>query len=177
MFPAYFLLISCGSKKVTPEIFLIPSGYRGEVKVIFGEPCGNKESFDGKKRLYIVPESGILISQFKQEFGIINQEYYYVDANGQRTLIPKMMLSDFNEETTTTINEHEPPRNQVGIFQWGNTGNTQLEGDKRYMYYQFYVGTYLEVRDSFSTLYSGTGTYEHTFDSLESVQIKSCRGN
>lgn len=173
-------IISCGSKKVTPEIFLIPFNYHGTVKVIFNESCGQKETFDGKKRMYIIPENGILITQFKQEFGIINQEYYYVDAKGSRTLIPKMMLQDFNEATTTERNEHEPSRNQVAIFQWGNTGTAQLTGEKKYDFYMFHVGTYTEVRDSFTTLFEGEGgygyNYEHRFDSVEHVQIKACRG-
>lgn len=169
------LLMSCGPKKVTPEIFLIPSGYRGTVNVIFNEPCGQKESKEGKKRLYIVPENGILITQFKMELGIINEEFYYIDAKGGRTSIPKMMLSDFNEETTTKRNENEPPRDQVGVFQWGNTGMSQWEGEQEYNYYSFYIGTYTEVRDSFSTLYGSTSKYEHVFDSLTHAQINLCR--
>ena len=177
---AFLTIISCGHKKVTPEIFLIPSDYHGTVKVIFNQSCGQKETFDGKKRTYIIPENGILISQFKQEFGIINQEYYYVDAKGGQTLIPKMMLSDFNEATTTERNEHEPSRSQVGVFQWGNTGTIQPIGEEKYDFYMFYVGTYTEVRDSFSNLYLSDGEHEHAyenrFDSLEDLQMKACRG-
>ncbi len=170
-----FLLASCGSKKVTPEIFLIPSGYRGTVKVVFNEPCGSKESLEGNKRLYIIPENGVLITQFKQELGIINQEYYYIDAKGGRQLIPKMMLQDFNEETTTKINEHEPSRDQVGIFQWGTTGEMQTQGEEKFSFYIFQVGTYTEVRDSFTTLFQGDGIYEHKFDSISNVMVRLCR--
>jgi len=160
---------------MTPEIFLIPSGYCGTVKVVFEEPCGQKETLEDKKRIYIIPENGILISQFKQEFGILNQEYYYVDAKGERTLIPKMMLQDFNEATTTKRNENEPPRDQVGIFEWGSTGASEMEGRVKVSYYIFHVGTYTEVRDSFTTLFQGNGKYEHAFDSTSQSEVNLCR--
>lgn len=171
---------SCGPKKVTPEIFLIPSDYHGAVKIIFGQACGKQETKENGKRVYIIPENGILISKFKQELGIINQEYYYLDAKGGRTLIPQMNLADFNEATTTTKNPNEPLRNQLGIF-GGGTGIMELEGGEKYEFFTFYVGTYTEVRDSFSTMFDGEGghgyQYEHMFDSLERLQIKACIGS
>lgn len=171
---------SCGGpKKVTPEIFLIPSDYHGMVKIIFGQACGEQESKEDKKRVYVIPENGILISKFKQELGIINQEYYFIDAKGGRTLIPQMDLADFNEKTSTQKNPNEPSRNQVGIFD-GGTGIVQNEGEEKYEFFTFYVGTYTEVRDSFSTMFESEGghgsLYEHMFDSLERVQVKGCRG-
>jgi hypothetical protein len=170
-----WIFISCGSKKVTPEIFLIPTGYRGGIHIVMNESCGRAPSMEEKKRVYIIPENGILISSFKMESGIIDCEFYYIDAKGNRALIPKMMMSDFNEETTTKRNENEPPRDQVGIFQWGNTGNAQYENEKEFVFYSFYVGTYTEVRDSFSTMFQGDGKYEHMFDSLTYAQLKLCR--
>lgn len=160
---------------VTPEIFLIPAGFHGKVRVIFDKPCGLTELMEGKKRIYTIPNSGILITQFKSEFGIINQEYYYVDANGNRTLIPKMMLQDFNEATTTEPNANEPSRDEIGIFEWGTTFNVQREGMEPYEGYEFYVGTYTEVRDSFSTLFGNGDKYSSYFDSVEVGIVKSCK--
>ena len=165
-----FILISCGSKKVTPEIFLIPSGYRGQVKVIFNEPCGQKEAYEGKKRLYIIPESGVLITQFKQELGIINQEFYYVDAKGNRTPIPEMEMADFNQDDSTKHFPNEPPRDKLGMF-FGFTGGSESTGEKKYEFYGIYVGSFTEVMYSWMGNYS----YEHAHDSLEFLQVKNCR--
>lgn len=162
-------------KKVTPEVILIPAGYHGKVRIIFDKPCGSPESFENKSRVYIIPESGVLITKFKAEYGIINQEYYYTDVKGSRTRIPKMMLQDFSEETSTKRNDNEPSRDQIGIFQWGVTFKTEREGLDPYEGYEFFVGTYTEVRDSFSTLYGNGAYYESYYDSLELNLMKNCK--
>lgn len=164
------ILISCGPKKVTPEIFLIPSGYRGQIKVIFNEPCGEKEVYDGKKRVYIIPENGVLITQFKQEMGIIDQEFYYIDAKGGRTPIPEMEMADFNQDDSTKKFSNEPPRDKLGAF-FVFTGIADNETSNEFEYTGCYIGSFTEVRYQWMDNYA----YEHSTDSIQRAQLNLCR--
>src|SRR5699024_6655276 len=80
-------IISFASSYLTrpeKELYLIPEGYVGKVVVFFNQADGEKHEYENDRRVYRIPETGILFTQLKDEQGIINQEYYYVSPNGQR---------------------------------------------------------------------------------------------
>ena len=158
------------SAKVEPETFLIPQDYRGKVHILFNEPCGDEAEYENKRRLHRIPDGGILTTTLKDEYGIIDQEYYLVDENGIRTPLSKMDVRDYNEEWTTTKNLNEPSRNKLGVFHTGRVGNGEHFNEGKYYYQEFYVGTYQQLKDSFDH------KYEKKFDSLEYEILKKCRG-
>ncbi len=85
----FFLILAIiGCFKIkTPVIYLIPYGYQGKILVIYGQERGRKEEFDGKRRLYRIDTSGILITNFKSEDGILDEVYYYLKPDGSRERI------------------------------------------------------------------------------------------
>jgi hypothetical protein len=69
------------------EVHLIPSGYRGPVIVIFNDSAGAAKEYENRARLYRIPPSGILRTQFGPNDGWRRADYYYLDVHGYRTRI------------------------------------------------------------------------------------------
>lgn len=80
------------------ETFLIPSGFEGRINVVFNQPNANPISLENDRRIYNIPADGILITSSKLETGILDQEYYYVDNNGNKT---KIDITELNKELGT----------------------------------------------------------------------------
>ena len=132
----------------TPETYLIPNGYRGQVYVIFNQKDGQEKEFEGRRRIYKIPTTGVLFTQFKDEQGWINQDYYYVTSSGQRKKLGVLDTRDFNEEWTTVKNPKEPPRDSLAVFNPGSVGgfgNSSSDTNNK-VFLQLKVGTYNDVK-------------------------------
>ncbi|MFJ7637895.1 DUF6843 domain-containing protein [Peribacillus sp. NPDC097225] len=74
-------------EEYTNQSYLIPKGYEGEVRVVYnvkGAPTPEKsEDFD----VYRINEEGYILSPLPESEGIINDQYYYVDAEGNKEKI------------------------------------------------------------------------------------------
>ena len=86
---------------MTPETFLVPKNFRGQITLIYNEPCGQTiQQVDGRL-IYRIPQNGVMILTNEFETGIIDQEYYFVDDNWNKIgKIPELIQQDFNEEYT-----------------------------------------------------------------------------
>ena len=120
--PLIYVAISFYNSFATSETYLIPDNYKGPVIVIFNQADGQAKEFEGGRRLYKIPSSGVLFSQFKDEQGWINQEYYYVTATGKRKKLGVLDTRDFNEEWTIQKNPKEPSRDSLVVFNPGTMG-------------------------------------------------------
>jgi hypothetical protein len=157
------------SNTAEPETFLISYSFRGKVHILFNEACGQVGKYENGRRVYDIPDNGILLTKFKDEHGFINQQYYFVDNLGKRTAIPKMDIRDFNEEWTIEKNLNEPSRDSLGVFHWGTTGNGEHLDEGKYYYQEFYVSTYRQLTETFGF------QYDKQFDSTEYKLLKDCR--
>lgn len=99
-----------------PETFLIPPNFRGQITIIYEEPCGQQPIYENGRRLYEFPENGMLVTNFKKTKGILNQEFYFVDETGARTEIPQKDVRDFNFKERLSKTDNEPSRDEVGAF-------------------------------------------------------------
>jgi hypothetical protein len=156
--------------KVEPETFLIPIDYRGKVQVLFNEAGGKNKKYENNRRLFEIPENGILISKFEDEYGIIDQYYFLIDSNGVRTELPKLDVRDFNEEWTTSKNVNESSRNELGVFHYGRVGNGEHQNEGTYYFQEFYISTYDDLINKFGHKYNSQ------FDSLRYELLKDSRG-
>jgi hypothetical protein len=131
------------SQRPEPETYLIPYGFKGKVNVIFNQPKGAAVKYDNGRRLYEIPPSGILLTQFKNEEGIINHEFYYIDSIGKRTQLK--ILSD---------NEKNDIGDAVGVYRDGTVGVIGNSNDSKSLLYQeFYVTNGREFEDYFTPQY------------------------
>lgn len=72
--------------RAEPEVHLIPAGYTGPVLIIY-DSLGAPVERQGEARLYRIPMSGILRTQFPPNEGWGRPDYFYVDSLGHRTVI------------------------------------------------------------------------------------------
>ncbi len=130
------------------ETYLIPEGYKGSVLVIFNQPDGEKPEYEKGRRIYRIPQTGILFTQLKDEQGLISQEYFYITPNKQRRKLGVLDTRDFNEEWTTEKNPHEPPRDSLAVFNPGTMGTMGSSDDKNSkVFLQLSVGTYHDIKN------------------------------
>ena len=161
----YALFLNFGTAHVTPATYLIPENFRGKIRIFYEEPCGQKLQMVDERNIFNIPDNGILILQNKLETGIVDNEYYFADKKGNKIRkIDEMIQQDFNEDYTTTKNEHEPSRNKIGLF-FGGTAHTTLLNEKEQTYEYMFVLCWDSMR-VFKEAYS---------DSLAQALIHDCR--
>jgi hypothetical protein len=73
--------------RAEPELHLIPDGFEGPVLIVFNDPNGTQPEYEGKSRLYEIPPSGVLRTQFPPNDGWGRPIYAYVDDQGKHTQI------------------------------------------------------------------------------------------
>ena len=103
--------------KADPEILLIPNNYIGEVIVVFNQRNGKPVEFENKKRVYRIPKSGILFTQFTYNPGVINQEYYSIDSIGNRHEIEYRPFMDDRDNYIDQPNKIGIHRLLVGFYE------------------------------------------------------------
>jgi hypothetical protein len=160
-YPGLVSLMFLGSKRMTPEIFLIPNDFRGTITLIYNEPCGQTIPKVDGRLIYKIPDNGVMILKNVFETGIIDQEYYFVDDNWNKIeKIPILIQQDYNEKYTLEKNKNEPPRNKVGLFLLG-TGSGSTFMNYNFRFHMMAVDSW----DSFRVQYNG-GTPDILIDSL-----------
>lgn len=160
-FPGMLAFFFLTSNHMTPETFLIPKDFRGQITLIYNEPCGQTVPIVDGRLIYKIPDNGVMILTNKSETGIIDQEYYFVDNNWNKIeKIPELKQQDFNEDYTLEKNKNEPPRNKVGIFSL-ETGSGSTARNENYKYHMMAVNSY----DNFKVQYVG-GIPDKLIDSL-----------
>lgn len=117
VFASFYLLNS----HMTPSTYLVPKEFRGEIRIFYGEPSGERISETDGRLIFHVPHNGVMIVSNPAESGIINDKFYFVDERGEiANAIREFDQRDFNEVYTTEKNPHEPPRNVIWVFSGGS---------------------------------------------------------
>ncbi|MEB8330792.1 hypothetical protein OO009_15650 [Flavobacteriaceae bacterium KMM 6897] len=98
-----FLFSSCNKTENT--VTLIPENYTGTIKIWFNQENGIEKKYEGAKRVYEIPESGILKTRFTSQSGYHFPEYYYVSKSGKRTKIQPILNLDKNVLDTIDKNK------------------------------------------------------------------------
>ncbi len=103
IFFSLFFITSCTTTENT--VTLIPEGYTGTIKIWFNQQDGTEENYEGEKRVYEIPENGILKTRFEPQFGYHYPEYYYIDKDGNRTEIKQIL--ELRQEVLDTIDKNK----------------------------------------------------------------------
>lgn len=129
------MLFSCDSGE--QEIIVIPKEYKGYVLIIFNQKDGNPIKYEGKKRVYEIPQSGILKTQFKSNDGWREfTEYYY------EKIAPENKLSSFAEIKKV------PKDTIVGFMGANGTVKKSAESEERIEFVEFYIGTKSQIEQA-----------------------------
>lgn len=95
---AYYILLLLTITGCTQEaedtIRLIPEGYTGSVLIIFKQEDGKPREYEDGKRVYKIPDNGVLKTQFEPNYGVQTHQFFYVDKEGNRTEIPFVLVQN-----------------------------------------------------------------------------------
>ncbi len=73
----FTVVITSSCQQPAQQIFVLPPGYVGPVVIVFDDHMGTATEFRGTKRVYRIPDTGVLITQFSTVRGIVDNEYVY----------------------------------------------------------------------------------------------------
>lgn len=136
------VLSSCVPERSETEMYLIPDNYKGKVNIIFNQVKGQEIMYERGKRVYKIPENGILLTKAKPEYGFIQHEYYFVDSLDNRT--PINILFDNHKNAK-----------EIGIYRDGTVGTYGNSDDAQNLKFQeFYVTDKKSLDQYFSTQYN-----------------------
>jgi len=130
-----------------PERYLFPEDFRGVVYVVFDQENGKTKEYEGIHRVYRIPESGILFTQFNQNEEVYSfQEFFFVDSNGTRKELGELDNRHFNWPNTINPRTTEPPRDSLVVFNQRTTGRILAsDGQNYYNYKALTIGKYNEI--------------------------------
>lgn len=85
------------------ELYLIPNGYQGQFRVVYGELGGEEPVFEEGRRVIQIPKEGVIVLRPRFEEGEIDHRYFMVESSGQRkqlasseqpsSILPKVELA------------------------------------------------------------------------------------
>ena len=132
-------LIANSCQRAERETYLIPSDFTGRVQIIFNQngipvkyqneygrdttytpKVGAPIKYENGRRLYEIPENGILLTQFKDNYGFINRTYFSVDKKGNRLPLEVYELDHYKRDSTRWVVKD---KNKKGIFGDGTSGS------------------------------------------------------
>lgn len=91
-------MISLQIRKAEPETFLIPDGFRGEFVIFYDEPCGSPPKYVDGRRIYEIPESGVLVTAFDKNKGYLDRKFFFVTNEGTMREFPEFHRQNYETE-------------------------------------------------------------------------------
>lgn len=137
------MVSTIGCKSPESEIYLIPQGFTGKVNIIFNQPKGAAPKYEEGERVYQIPANGILLTQFNDEYGLVDRQYFYADSSNRRTPLRKLKDDDFNDSTANNR------RDEIGIFYDGTSGVYGNSADPKALHYQEFTVSDFNSLDGF----------------------------
>jgi len=98
------LLAGCSeAPQCEEEIYLVPEGFRGKIMVFFDQPDGQAKEYENTARLYHIPASGFIKSQFPKNGGCMGDgriQFFYEDSLGARQPLDYFLNMDMKNLPT-----------------------------------------------------------------------------
>jgi hypothetical protein len=138
---------SCG-QMAEPEIHLIPAGYMGNIYIFHNVLDGQPPKYEGRARVYEIPNDGILRSQTPMNLGWqFTPQYFYVTADGTREKItgywPTSIHDTPENRADKTLGIFSPRTGSLSGFTTKNDGTSSPEFTCDIQFEQYHVGTKL----------------------------------
>ena len=117
-----FILFCLGCSRPEKEIYFIPEGYTGIVYVIYDQKKGSPKEYQSgyfKIRIYNIPESGILKTQFEPNYGGFSKGdkgFVYID---KRSRITKNLNWTSSQVHYVLEDRRKYPIDSVQVFRLG----------------------------------------------------------
>ncbi|MEO6047230.1 MAG: hypothetical protein ABIQ57_07130 [Candidatus Kapaibacterium sp.] len=129
---AFVVLTSCN--KSEQDVVVVPKNFKGYVLVIFNQKNGAAPKYEDNKRVYEIPENGILKTQFESNYGVrILTEFYRGKISSENKLTSFASLKDVPDDLS------------VGLLGASGTVKKSAGSEERIEFAEFYIGTKMEI--------------------------------
>jgi len=91
------------SPQCEEEVYIVPEGFRGKIIVFFGQADGQAKQYENTARLYHIPASGYIKSQFQKNGGCASDgriQFFYEDSLGTRQPLDYFLNMDMKNLPT-----------------------------------------------------------------------------
>jgi len=144
--------VSCG-QMAEPEIHLIPAGYMGNIYIFHNVPEGEPPKYEGRARVYQIPEDGILRSKTSMNMGWqFTPQYFYVWPDGKREKItgywPSTIHDTPENRADKTMGIYFPRTGSVSGVTLNSDGTSTRDFSCKIEFDEYYVGTKTFLLDS-----------------------------
>lgn len=135
-------LSACAEKQIEREIYLIPEAYTGSFFIVYDVSSGLKAQYEGEARVFNVPETGMIHTQFTQNYGVGEPgmiRFFYVSKEGAR----KEITDYYGATIKDSVENRKDKKIYVmggGFGEFGFNQKTTEQGCK-YNDQSFYIGT------------------------------------
>jgi hypothetical protein len=132
-----------GCQSADDEIYILPDNYSGYVLIIYDQENGEIPAYYGEKRVYRIPESGVLKTRFSTNYGVASLgEYYYKE------------IQEGNKIPFEMINKDELGDNSIKACCFSTGSVYKIDDKSRVKFARFLVGSKLEINNAFKQLES-----------------------
>ena len=129
-----FLMLNSCSVNGEQEIIIVPKNFKGYIIIIFNQKNAMPPKYEGGKRVYEIPQSGILKTQFKPNDGWQKfPEYFY------EKIAPENKFPSFAEIKKVPVDKI------VGLMGAGGSMRKNDYNKDRFIFTQFYIGTKSDI--------------------------------
>lgn len=140
-----FCVIAC-KRNAKPETFIIPEGRVGNFIIYYNQKNGKATDYKDGRRVYHLPVSGALYTQFKSNDGWLDQTFYYRNSSGQlRPILIDSSKYYYNDSAMAQRFKHIHAKDTLVLMSGlrGKIGSME--------YTEFTIGTYQNTA-SFDTI-------------------------
>lgn len=149
------------------ELYLIPIGFKGRFRVIYGQECGISPLYEQGRRVLQIPDDGILIIKPTFKAGLIDNQYYLVNKSGRRQRARELL--GYREAKTKTPG--------ILLSRTGSLGGPMPDGSSssesplaiHYSDFEVFTKDTAVISDQVAS------RQEQTFDSLMTAKVDACR--
>lgn len=131
------IITAIGCSKKEEVVYILPEGYTGYVVVLYNQADGVEEKYEGDKRVYEIPSSGILKTKFKADYGWSEFPEFYYGKIDESNRIP--YVYDFEQVPTDKV---------VSYGGTSGTANKDLEGTSSVKFTNYHIGNKEQIKVS-----------------------------
>ncbi len=123
-----------GCSNTENEIFIVPKSFKGYILIIFNQKNGTPARYENNKRVYEIPQNGILKTEFLVNNGWSSFPNFFYERISKENQIP------YKAEFTNVLPD--------SIIAYGGTSGSikkSEKSDERIIFVEFYVGTKTQI--------------------------------
>lgn len=166
----FFIIVFTSCSSTVEEHFILPADFKGEVRVIFEEPCGTKIEKNKEGILvYMIPENGVLVTSNPFLFNTDKRRYFYKKQSGELMEIPLMYKVEAEKHWNSDTDSPDPEKDKIGVYMI----SCGEKIDNGYSYEGATISNFHDLQDSLSSETFQMNVFKRTYGSLKECERKS----